>query len=262
MGSAAIQGELWSAGAADWAELQEPMCTPLFEAMLKATSVGAGTRMLDAGCGAGTASLLAAERGAQVAGLDAAPALVAVAAARVPGADFRVGELEELPYADDSFDVVIAANAVQYTSDRAATMRELSRVCRPVGRVALAVWALPDKVDFKVIFKAVVEMLPEPPPGDGPFGLSSPEKVHDLFSRAGMTVVDHGEVNCPFHYPNEESFWRATRSGGPIIGAMRKVGEEKVRQSVLRAVQPMTTSEGAIHLRQNYFQYFVASVND
>src|SRR5947208_11011986 len=104
MGSATVQGPLWGRAAHDWAELQEPMALPLWEAMLDAAAVGPGTRLLDAGCGAGGASVLAAGWGAQVNGLDAAPALVAIARERVPDGDFRVGDLEALPYADDTFD--------------------------------------------------------------------------------------------------------------------------------------------------------------
>jgi 2-polyprenyl-3-methyl-5-hydroxy-6-metoxy-1,4-benzoquinol methylase len=72
MGSALVQGQIWSRAALDWAELQKPLAMPLWGAMLDAAAVGEGMRLLDAGCGAGGASLLAARRGAQVNGLDAA----------------------------------------------------------------------------------------------------------------------------------------------------------------------------------------------
>ena len=68
MGTAKIQGELWGAAPQEWAEIQEPLHTPLYAAMLNATSVRQGTRLLDVGCGGGAASLLAAERGAHVSG--------------------------------------------------------------------------------------------------------------------------------------------------------------------------------------------------
>src|SRR5947209_19847171 len=108
MGSATLQGHLWGGAADDWAELQEPIAVPLWEAMLDAGSVGPGTFLLDAGCGAGGASLLAASRGAFVNGIDAAAALVAIARQRVPDGDFQIGDLEVLPYADSTFDAVIA----------------------------------------------------------------------------------------------------------------------------------------------------------
>ena len=98
MGTAIIQGELWDQAPQDWAMLQEPMHKPLWEAMLDRTLVGSSTRFLDAGCGGGGASVLAAERGAQVSGIDAAEGLVAFARERVPNGDFRVGDIETLPF--------------------------------------------------------------------------------------------------------------------------------------------------------------------
>ncbi len=97
MGSATIQGELWSSVAQGWSELIEPQHEQIFEMVLTAVNVGEGTHMLDAGCGAGGLSVLAAERGAVVSGLDAAEKLLEIAQKRVPTADFRLGELEALP---------------------------------------------------------------------------------------------------------------------------------------------------------------------
>ncbi len=70
--------------AANWAELQESYFEPAFRAGLDAVGVGARTRLLDVGCGAGRALRLAADRGAEVTGLDAAPGLLEFAGRRVP----------------------------------------------------------------------------------------------------------------------------------------------------------------------------------
>lgn len=82
MGSAATQGDLWGQAPSDWTFFQEPKHNPLFEAMLNAANVGVGTRIFDAGCGGGV-SVLAAQRGAQVSGLDAAEGLIEIARERV-----------------------------------------------------------------------------------------------------------------------------------------------------------------------------------
>jgi SAM-dependent methyltransferase len=68
-----------------------------------------------------------------------------------------------------SFDVVLAASSIQYTQDRVAALRDLKRVCDPSGRVAIGLWSTPDKVEYRVVFKAVRDALPEPPLGKGPF---------------------------------------------------------------------------------------------
>ena len=100
MGSADVQGKLWGPGARDWAELNEPCCTPFYEAVFDAIAVGPGMVMLDAGCGGGFALHLAAKRGATVTGFDACGPLLDIARERVPGADLRQGDLELLPFAE------------------------------------------------------------------------------------------------------------------------------------------------------------------
>ncbi len=127
MGTGQEQAELWGPGARDWADYNEPMCTPFYEAVLDATAVAAGTRLLDIGCGGGFALLLAARRGAIVAGLDAAAPLLDIARERVPGASLTIGDLEDpLPYPEGAFDVVTSFNSVQYASDPVAAVKGMS----------------------------------------------------------------------------------------------------------------------------------------
>lgn len=142
MGSAAAQGPLWGARARDWAELAEPAQTPFYDAVFDEIRVGPGTRLLDVGCGAGLALTLAAKRGAVVAGLDAAEGLLAVARERLPEDDIRVGDLEELPYADATFTAATSFNAVQYATDPVLALRELARVLVPGSPVAILTWVI------------------------------------------------------------------------------------------------------------------------
>jgi ubiquinone/menaquinone biosynthesis C-methylase UbiE len=102
----------------------EPFVRPLYEAVFDAADVEAGTRLLDVGCGPGLAAQLAAKRGAHVAGLDAAGASLEFAGERTPQGDFRVGEMEDLPWPDNTFDVVTGFNAFQYAADVVNALRE------------------------------------------------------------------------------------------------------------------------------------------
>ncbi len=134
MGSGQEQGQLWGPGARDWADYNEPMCTPFYEAVLNATGVASGTRLLDVGCGAGFALLLAAGRGATVSGLDAAAPMLDIARERVPAAALTVGDLEDpLPYPEGAFDVVTSLNSVQYAADPARGRKHISQVTRPAA---------------------------------------------------------------------------------------------------------------------------------
>jgi SAM-dependent methyltransferase len=123
-------GRLWGERARDWADFQEATVRPVFEAVLQRTRVGPTTRYLDAGCGSGMAAEMAAARGAEVSGIDAAEAMLEIARSRVPAGDFRRGDLEALPYADASFDVVTGFNSLQYAGNPVAALSEAGRVAK------------------------------------------------------------------------------------------------------------------------------------
>jgi SAM-dependent methyltransferase len=165
MGSATIQGQLWGRQAQDFAAYLEQVTLPLHGAVLDAAHVTPGTRLLDAGCGAGLLALLASLRGARVSTLDASAALLDIVRERLPAADVQKGDLEALPFADASFDAVTAVNSLFYAADMASAMRELSRVVQPGGRVVVTAWGPPERCEFLAAWMpAVGPLMPPPPP--------------------------------------------------------------------------------------------------
>jgi SAM-dependent methyltransferase len=256
MGSAAVQGQLWGRAAHDWAELQEPTALPLWETMLDAAAVSPGTRVLDTGCGAGGASRLAAGRGALVNGLDAAPALLAIARERVPDADFCVGDLEALPYGDGIFDAIIAADVLPYVADPGAALSELRRVCAPRGRVVTAVWGRPEECEQQAIVTALRRIVPTPL-GAEPFALSALGVLDALVAHAGLRVIGRGAVGCPCVYPDVETAWQALVAAGPLQAALRVVGERQLKAVVRAALVPYATGTGGVRL-EHRFRYVTA----
>ena len=95
--SAAIHGQRWSERAADWAELVAGLSTAAWRLVAEVAEIGERTRVLDIGCGSGEFCRLAAARGAQVSGIDAAAGMIVIARRLVPGGDLRVGAMEQLP---------------------------------------------------------------------------------------------------------------------------------------------------------------------
>ena len=172
-GTAAVNGPLWGARARDWAEVQEGQFAAAFHAVLAHAKVGSGARHLDAGCGAGMAAALSASLGAAVAGLDASAALLKIARDRTPLGDFRQGDLEALPFEDDSFDLVTGFNSFQYAGDPTQALREAGRVTRPGGWVVIMTWGEPAGMEAAGHVAALKPLMPPAPPGaGGPFALS------------------------------------------------------------------------------------------
>jgi ubiquinone/menaquinone biosynthesis C-methylase UbiE len=258
MGTANVQGALWGAAAQDWADHSEPTGKPIYEAAFDAIAITAGTRLLDVGCGAGLALELAHKRGAVVAGLDAAAALLDVARSRLPEADLHLGDVEELPFADDSFDAVTAFNSVQYAADPVRALREIRRVATPGAAVAVATWGDPDRCDGRVLIAAMGALLPPPPPGaGGPFALAAPGALEALVESAQLTAQRAIEVPAPFVYPDLATAVRANLSAGPARAAIERAGEDAARTAATGALERFLRADGSVRL-DNVFRVVLA----
>lgn len=259
MGSSESQGKLWGAKAKDWAELAEPADEPLWVAMLDSSAVSQDTRVLDLGCGAGGASVLVAKRGAQIAGLDAAEALIQIARERVPDGDFRVGDLGDLPYNDRTFDVTFASLSLMFATNPTVALAEMKRVTVSGGRVTVGIWGQPEDCEYRHILQAVADLLASAPSAKGPFALSGTGILESLMKSVGLTVMDSSEVDVPFLYADVEMMWRTVRSAGPIQAALQRLGEPQVKAAIVRAAEPFQTDKGDI-LMNNRFRYVTAIV--
>jgi ubiquinone/menaquinone biosynthesis C-methylase UbiE len=156
----------WGARASDWAD-HEALQAPTYEEAIRRVGVAPGQRVLDVGCGSGVFLRLVADRGGEPFGLDASHALVEIAHERVPEADVRVGEVEALPYEDDTFDLVTGFNSFFFAADLVAALREARRVTRAGARVVIQAWGPPERNDLEVM-KQVARRYAPPPPPDAP----------------------------------------------------------------------------------------------
>jgi SAM-dependent methyltransferase len=252
-GSAAMQGELWGARARDYADFQEPQLRPLFEDAIRRTGVGQDSTVLDVGCGPGGFCRLAAEAGATVAGIDASQALIEIARERVPSGRFDVGDMQFLPYEDDSFDVITAFNSLQYAADRVAALHETRRVARPGGIVHLVVWGREENTELVAALRALAPLMPPAPAGGpGPFALSYPGALEALVEQAGLTATDDGYIELTFEYPNETALLKGNNSNGPVVLAERTSGEPTVADAVRNALAPFRTVSGAYRIETEW----------
>jgi SAM-dependent methyltransferase len=256
-GSAAKHAAVWGPRANDWAALQEDKVQPLYDAVVARLELGATTHVLDVGCGAGGFLALARARGARVRGLDGTPELVAIARRRLEQ-DIEHGDLETLPYADATFDVVTGFNSFQYAANPDAALAEARRVVRSGGHVVAATWGRPEDCEAAGHLAALRPLLPPPPPNaGGPFALSDEQVLRDLVARAGLTAIDVVDVACPWLYRDDAHALRALMSAGPAVLAIRTSGEDRVRDAIAGAIAPYRTADGGYRI-ENKFRYVLA----
>lgn len=252
-GSGDANGRIWGLRAADWADIQEQQCAPAYHAVLEKGEVTKGTQLLDAGCGAGMALGLAAELGAEVSGFDASDALLDIARTRLPDARFAQGDLEELPFEDNSFDIVTGFNSFQFATDPVAALRHARRVTKPGGRVFVMTWGEPAGMEAAALVAALKPLLPPPPPGaGGPFALSEPGKLEALATSAGLTPLEVFDVDAPWYYPDLKTGQRGLGSSGAAAFAAELSGQDALDAAHAAALAPFRQADGSYRISATF----------
>ncbi|TQS41349.1 class I SAM-dependent methyltransferase [Cryptosporangium phraense] len=219
----------WSPVAVAWARWWGTFAAPVWETFAD------GSRVLDVGCGSGEFLASLGARG--VAGADPSPAMVQLAAAAAPGADVRVADAEALPWADDSFDLVTAINALQFADDPDAAVAEMLRVTVPGGHVAVANWAERARNDLDVINAA----LADEPLEDGDLRL--PGGLEEMLEPAAD--VRSGLVEVP---------WTAADDHDLVAGLLFGEDDPSLARTILDAARPFRTETGGYRF-VNHFRW-------
>jgi SAM-dependent methyltransferase len=254
-----MQGELWSARAEDWADAQEPRHHAKYEHAIRQLDIGPQRIVLDLGCGAGTFCRLAADAGATVTGIDAAPRLVEIARSRVPEGRFDVGDIQSLPYEDRAFDRVTAFNSLQFVPDPSAALAQVRRVTKPGAGIYILVWGRHEHMELVAVMTALHPLAPPRPPGSpGAFSLTPPGLLEDLVKGSGLAPAEAGYIELPYEYPDQTTMLRAQCSSAPAVLAARTSGEAKVRDAITNAMEPYRTASGGYHLHTEY-RYLTAT---
>ena len=139
MSTKTIQGKLWSVAPTYWTQHFEPWFLPMYKKVLEELKPTEHDLLLDAGCGSGLFTYMAIQAGAQVIGIDAANGLLEVARRRNPQNNFLEEDLEDLPFADESFHSVVGFNSFQYAGSFEKAMEEAARVLKPRGKLVIGI---------------------------------------------------------------------------------------------------------------------------
>jgi SAM-dependent methyltransferase len=258
MSTKTIQGKLWSVAPPYWAKHFEPWFMPMYRKALQQLQLTSDDLLLDAGCGSGLFSHLAIKAGAEVIGVDAAPGLLEVARKRNPSNTFMEEDLEALPFADDSFNVVAGFNSFQYAGSFENALKEATRVLMPGGRLVIGIWDKPEMSDATEVLKSIGALLPPPPPGTpGPFALSEDGRIENSFKSVGLKLIFKERVACPFLYAGVDDGIKSFMGTGPAAAAINNSSQQTVEAAIEKALQPYKLADELVFL-QNHFLLFIA----
>jgi SAM-dependent methyltransferase len=228
--------EGWGRQAVEFAALCEPTNVREYVALHHHLKLGAGDRLLDVACGAGLAVELAGLRGTACAGIDASPRLVAVARDRSPEADLRVGDMQALPWDDETFDVVTSFRGIWATTPGA--VGEVYRVLVPGGRVGLTVWGhIKASPGVWALAPFALATAPKVENQAAMVALGRPGVGEGVLADAGFADIERVEIPFVFEFADPEAYARALATTGPAYEAIQAVGEEAFRRAAVELAQ-------------------------
>jgi SAM-dependent methyltransferase len=202
--------------------------SPIAHAVVDAAQIEQGEAVLDVGARSGHWALLAAQAGAQVTGIDFSPRLLNVARETLkdyPDARFELADVARLPFADNSFDVVIDVMTLIFGADREAALAEMARVLKPNGRIVWSGWYGGSAIveTSKIRADATAEVL-----GHQPYPYSNwggEADMRELFGAQGFEIrlTAHPMVNTG---PSPRAFLVAISAVHPVSVACNAVLEK------------------------------------
>lgn len=248
-----LAGRAWSERALDFAYLFEAFARPAYQAVFERLGIQTGTRLLDVACGSGYAAMMAAERGASVSGIDASEGLIELAQARVPGGDFRVGDMCDLPFDSASFDFVSSFSGIFPGWEPA--MAEVVRVLRAGGLVGLTGWGSPRRRGHLAYFMALVDISPPEHIQDSMVGMAAgrPGVTEKLLTDAGLEVLERGAVDVTSEWPDVATAVRAVTAAGPSWPAIQQIGLPKFQEVMTNALSAVMDDQLGIRLTSEFF---------
>ncbi|MCX2181597.1 methyltransferase type 11 [Streptomyces sp. SKN60] len=228
--------------ARDWAEIQERMLVPLYEAVYDRIGVGPGSRVLGLGCGSGLALLMAAGRGARVAGADRDPARLALARERLPEVPLALSGLPE----GGPYDVITAFHGAAALGSNPAAV---TRLAERGGAIVLACWGPAERCATASVLRVAARLA-----GWGP---AERKGLEAAVAAAGLPVAGSGRVACPFGYADRDSAVRGLLSTGEFDAALAATDPDQVEKELLEALEPYVRGDGTVWM-PNVFRYVVA----
>jgi SAM-dependent methyltransferase len=215
--------------------------TRLFvEALLNAGGVRAGSRVLDVACGPGYVAEAAAARGADVTGVDVAPAMVQRARERCPGLTFVEGDAQRLPFEDAAFDAVTMNFGILHLSQPEAAIAEARRVLADAGRFAFTAWvaegnAEAEIVDAAVAAHAVPVDLPVGPPY---YRFADADQARLALAEGGFDVDTFAveTITVPWRVPSAELLFEAEIAAGVRTGTVIRAQPPERLQAIRTAI--------------------------
>jgi ubiquinone/menaquinone biosynthesis C-methylase UbiE len=221
-----------------------------------AAGVAPGQRVLDVACGTGALTVAVAERvlpGGAALGLDANPQMLAVARRKRVAIEWHEGRAESLPFDDASFDAVVSQFGLMFFDDRIAGLREMWRVLRPGGRLAVAVCDAIENSPGYASLAALLDRLFGKRVGDSfraPFVLGDANALHSLCAGAGIANESIAQRHGTVRFASIDALVSTERACAWTLGGMLDDRQfEQLRREAQSTFAPFVDAAGMVAFR-------------
>lgn len=229
----------------------------MYKAVLGHLHLDERNSVLDAGCGSGLFLTMASSTGAKIYGIDAAPGLLEITKQRLPEGTFMLEDLEEIPFTDNSFDVVAGFNSFQFAGDKIAALKQAKQAVRKGGKMVVAIWDEAKNSDASFVFASIGALLPPPPPNaPGPWALSAAGTMERICEDLDLTILHKEKIACPWLFTDQDELFKAFMCTGPAVKASEILGQQRVKDIIEQGSQPFRLADD-IYFMNNYFNFFV-----
>jgi ubiquinone/menaquinone biosynthesis C-methylase UbiE len=219
-----------------------PVTTLAIKPLLQAARIREGGQLLDVATGPGSLASEAARIGLRFIGVDISPGMIELAKRSYPRIDFRVAEVEHLPFDDRSFDAVVCNFGLGHFPRPEASVAECVRTLTVGGRIALSWWDEPGKMRIQGLFREAIAEVGAAPPPEVPTGYSilrfaDTAEFRHLLEGAGLTEVSIEDYQTTYLIPDFETLWRGGLGSFAVTGSAITHQSEATQKAIRVALE-------------------------
>lgn len=267
----------WNTAAAGWQKWDawlERASQPVTAWLCEAAGASAGMHVLDLASGTGQPALTLAGRvqpAGSVTGVDLSSEMLAVANQRshargISNLTLREADIENLDFADASFDAATCRWGLMFCPDPSAAIAEVNRILRPGARFATVTWDAPAKNPFFTLLTQILPRfttMPQPDPGaPGPFRLADIDELRRYFQEAGFRDIQAESSPMQMPFSSAEEYWQcATDLGAPfraLLASLDEANTAELKSAVLEAAAGFQTQSGTVSFPGAYIRVSAA----